>query len=234
MEAISDVSRASQIKSSVPIRSPLPDPFDVDKLFGFKDESQGNNLEEGVIDLRYFDRNKIFINQIDSFIGKYLVSVLSRKQLEINEDDKQFGQENVIADEPKDAPTYENIKPNKKEKTASAIDSKTKGKQGSPAKSKEAGGKMKSDKKKSVSPPKESILPLSENSVDLRYSVFDEKIAYDTSKLTIAEYFEMMDLEDGEPRDEYLKEKLDEFKVIIPPLNQHRKKILKTKVYKRT
>ncbi|XP_046687383.1 uncharacterized protein LOC124373017 [Homalodisca vitripennis] len=95
MEAISDVSRASQIKSSVPIRSPLPDPFDVDKLFGFKDESQGNNLEEGVIDLRYFDRNKIFINQIDSFIGKYLVSVLSRKQLEINEDDKKFGQENV-------------------------------------------------------------------------------------------------------------------------------------------
>ncbi|XP_046688871.1 adenylate kinase 7-like [Homalodisca vitripennis] len=92
---------------------------------------------------------------------------------------------------------------------------------------------MKSDKKKSVSPPKESILPLSENSVDLRYSVFDEKIAYDTSKLTIAEYFEMMDLEDGEPRDEYLKEKLDEFKVIIPPLNQHSEKILKTKVYKR-
>ncbi|XP_046687235.1 uncharacterized protein LOC124372868, partial [Homalodisca vitripennis] len=158
--------------------------------------------------------------------------VLSRKQLEINEDDKQFGQENGIADEPKDAQTYENIKPNKKEKTASAIDSKTKGKQGSPAKSKEAGGKMKSDKKKSVSPPKESILPLSENSVDLRYSVFDEKIAYDTSKLTIAEYFEMMDLEDGEPRDEYLKEKLDEFKVIIPPLNQHRKKYSRPKSIK--
>uniref|UniRef100_A0A1B6GYM4 Uncharacterized protein n=1 Tax=Cuerna arida TaxID=1464854 RepID=A0A1B6GYM4_9HEMI len=225
MDAISDVSRASQIKSSVPIRSPLPDPLDVEKLLGFSDETKRNSLEEGITDLRYFDRNKIFINQIDSFTGKYLVSVLSRKQLEINEDDKEFGKENVIInDEPKDASIHEHIKPNKKGKTASVSDLKTKGKQGSPAKSKETSGKIKSDKKKPLSSPKESNLPLLENSVDLRYSVFDEKIAYDTSKLTVAEYFEMMELEDGEPREEYLKEKLDEFKVVIPPLHQQRTK----------
>lgn len=76
MDAISDVSRASQIFSSVPRRPPLPKPFDLDELLGFKEAlRRRRSLNEEVVDQTYLGKSKIFINHVDSFIGKHLVNV---------------------------------------------------------------------------------------------------------------------------------------------------------------
>lgn len=76
MDAISDVSRASQIFSSVPRRPPLPKPFDLDELLGFKEAlRRRRGLNEEVVDETYLGKSKIFINHVDSFIGKHLVNV---------------------------------------------------------------------------------------------------------------------------------------------------------------
>lgn len=76
MDAISDVSRASQIFSSVPRRPPLPKPFDLDELLGFKEAlRRRRGLNEEVVDQTYLGKSKIFINHVDSFIGKHLVNV---------------------------------------------------------------------------------------------------------------------------------------------------------------
>lgn len=76
MDAISDVSRASQIFSSVPRRPPLPKPLDLDELLGFKEAlRRRRGLNEEVVDQTYLGKSKIFINHVDSFIGKHLVNV---------------------------------------------------------------------------------------------------------------------------------------------------------------
>lgn len=66
-------------------------------------------------------------------------------------------------------------------------------------------GKNKPGKRESLSPVKVLGVPLEEKLEDIQDK---ENPAYDTSKLTVAEYYEMMDLKPGLERETYLRDKL--------------------------
>lgn len=97
---------------------------------------------------------------------------------------------------------------------------------GSKGKKEKSSTKSKGKKEKSPSPPKgknkrESLSPVKVLGVPLEEKLEDiqdkENPAYDTSKLTVAEYYEMMDLKPGLEREIYLKDKLKRYQDKLPP-----------------
>lgn len=120
----------------------------------------------------------------------------------------------------------------KSDKSPKDVGSKVK-KEKSPTKSK--GKKEKSpaspkgkNKRESLSPVKVLSVPLEEKLEDIQDK---ENPAYDTSKLTVADYYEMMDLKPGLERETYLKDKLKRYQDKLPPslfneqLKQNSKKL---------
>lgn len=73
MDAISDISRASQIVSYVPARSPLISPLDLERLLGLTDTKNASDTHKRSFD--YQDKHKIFVNHLDSYLGKYILTV---------------------------------------------------------------------------------------------------------------------------------------------------------------
>lgn len=117
-----------------------------------------------------------------------------------------------------DSKQVEDTKSNKSPKDVGSKGKKEK----SPKKSKEKKeksssppkGKNKPGKRESLSPVKVLSVPLEEKLEDIQDK---ENPAYDTSKLTVAEYYEMMDLKPGLERETYLKEKLKRYQEKLSP-----------------
>lgn len=74
MDATSNLSRASQIISSYPTKDLEPrKSIDLDDLFGFNDIWQSVSVDKTVDAL--FLPYRIFINEVDTFNGKYISQV---------------------------------------------------------------------------------------------------------------------------------------------------------------
>lgn len=72
----------------------------------------------------------------------------------------------------------------------------------------EKGKKTNKRKKKIVSPQQSTILLLEDSDEDLSKCNDEEQIQFDTSKLTVAQYYELLELPPGPLRTEYLNKKL--------------------------